>query len=512
MKLIPALLVLSVVSLPDGVPAQERAAREALEKGMRLAQVGDTASALGFLERAVAIDPEYAEAHFLKGLYHARQAPRSDFRRRIIAREALDEAVRRDPENPLYLLELAKLFLMQEIRIDGRRMLQRALDVAERADAPTLAEVHYQLGIFRETTWRRLRYRHSLPIGIEELNADVAFGSANYAWDMLRASGYTPGQGAAAREAMLDHFHRALTADPAHVGAATHLMAFYYDAGRMAEFMAEALRFVRAAPSEPRAYLGLGLGLHAEGRDDEAAGAFEYAIELLGDEERADVLAVSRLLTEDDAEVFEVRSGANPADAARRFWTAYDPLYLTPSNEYWAEYLSRMAYVDLRFGLPEYDVPGWHTDRGDIWVRYGRPLRQASFAANPTDSGDLETVGRVTTVWSYGRNGPVFVFRGMPGYRRGHLRQRLPLLRGQLPGPQPRTLHGAVASGAPAASRRRSRASGAWTARSTWRCTRPFPWIRSGRASARRPPPSRPGSSWWSRTAPRFAGSRRAGT
>ncbi len=419
MKPIAAFLLLCGLSLPHGILAQRAPALAALEEGVRLAQEGDTIRALGHIERAVTIDPGYAEAHFLKGLYHARQAPRGtgDFRRRIIAREALDLAVRHDPENPLYLLELARLLMMQEIRVDARRMLRRALDVAERADAPTLAEVHYQLGIFSETTWRRLRYRRLLPIGIAELRGDIAFESANYVWDALQASGYAPGQGAAAREAMLDHFHRALTADPAHVGAATHLLAFYYDTGRMAEFMAEAQRFVRAVPSEPRAYLALGLGLHAEGRDDEAAGAFEYAVELLAEETRADFMAVSRLLTQDDAEIFEARVGADPADAARRFWTAWDPLYLTPSNEYWAEYLSRMAYVDLRFGLPEYDVPGWRTDRGDIWVRYGRPLRQASFGANTTAGGDMESVGRVTTVWSYGRNGPVFVFRGMPGYR-----------------------------------------------------------------------------------------------
>lgn len=419
MKLTPAVFLVCALALPHGIQAQRSAALEALEEGVRLAREGDTASALGHIERAVTLDPGYAEAHFLKGLYHARQAPRStgDFRRRIIAREALDQAVRHDPENPLYLLELAKLLMMQEIRVDARRMLRRALDVAERAGAPTLAEVHYQLGIFSETTWRRLRYRRLLPIGIAELRGDIAFESANYVWDVLQASGYAPGQGTAAREAMLDHFRRALTADPAHTGAATHLLAFHYDTGRMAEFMAEARRFVRAAPSEPRAYLALGLGLHAEGRDDEAAGAFEYAVELLPDEKRADFLAVSRLLTQDDAEIFEARAGADPADAARRFWTAWDPLYLTPSNEYWAEYLSRMAYVDLRFGLPEYDVPGWRTDRGEIWVRYGRPLRQASFGAGTASAGDHESVGRVTTVWSYGRNGPVFVFRGMPGYR-----------------------------------------------------------------------------------------------
>lgn len=419
MKPIAVRLFLCALCLPHGILAQRSAARAALEEGVRLAQEGDTVRALGHIERAVTIDPGYAEAHFLKGVYHARQAPRStgDFQRRLIAREALDQAVRHDPENPLYLLELARLLMMQEIRVDARRMLRRALDVAERADAPTLAEVHYQLGIFSETTWRRLRYRRLLPMGIAELRGDIAFESANYVWDVLQASGYATGQGAAAREAMLDHFHRALTANPAHTGAATHLLAFYYDTGRMGEFTTEALRFVRAAPSEPRAYLALGLGLHAEGRDDEAAGAFEYAVELLPDEKRADFLAVSRLLTQDDAEIFEARIGADPADAARRFWTAWDPLYLTPSNEYWAEYLSRMAYVDLRFGLPEYDLPGWRTDRGEIWVRYGRPLRQASFGANTTAAGDMESTGRVTTVWSYGRNGPVFVFRGMPGYR-----------------------------------------------------------------------------------------------
>lgn len=419
MKLIPAFVLLVTLALPHPAFAQERAAREALEEGVRLAHAGDTASALGFLERAVAIDPAYARAHFLKGLYHSRQAPRGtgDFRRRIIAREAFDEAVRHDPGNPLYLLELAKLFLMQEIRVDARRVLERALDAAERADAPTQAEVHYQLGIFRETAWRRLRDRHNLPIGLEEVRGDMAFASANYVWNVLNASAYVPEQGAAAREAMLDHFHRALTADPAHVGAATHLMAFYYEEGRMAEFMAEALRFVRAAPSEPRGYLALGLGLHAEGRDDESAGAFEYALELLPDDVRADFLSVSGLLSEDAAEIFEASLGSDPAEAARRFWTAYDPLYLTPSNEYWAEYLSRMAYVDLRFGLPEYGVPGWRTDRGEIWVRYGAPLRQATFAPNPTDVGDFESLGRVTTVWSYGRNGPVFMFRGNPGYR-----------------------------------------------------------------------------------------------
>ncbi len=416
--ILAALACLAAAPLPS--LAQTREARQTLANGVRLAQEGDSASALSLFEEATSIDPTYAEAHFRKGLFHSRQSSGRalDFRDRMIAHDAFDEAIRWDPGNPLYLLELGKLLLMQEMRVDARRVLERALDAAERADAPTLAEVHFQLGILKETQWRRFRDRHRLPLGVDQIRGDMAFANPRYVWDMLDASGYIAGQGGGERESMLSHFHRALTANPAHVGAATHLLASYHDEGRTDEFMAESRRFVRAAPAEPRGYLALGLGLHALGRDDEAAGAFEYAIELLPANERTEFLAVSRLLRQDDAEVFDSLAGGDRAEAARRFWTAYDPLYLTPSNEFWVEYLARMAYSDLRFGLPEYRTPGWRTDRGEIWVRYGEPIRQATFSPNTTDTGDFEAVGRVTTVWSYGREGPVFIFRQNPGYRR----------------------------------------------------------------------------------------------
>ena len=71
MKPIAVCLLLCAMSLPHGILAQRSAARAALEEGVRLAQEGDTVRALGHIERAVTIDPGYAEAHFLKGVYHA---------------------------------------------------------------------------------------------------------------------------------------------------------------------------------------------------------------------------------------------------------------------------------------------------------------------------------------------------------------------------------------------------------------------------------------------------------
>ena len=249
----------------------------------------------------------------------------------------------------------------------------------------------------------------------------MAFADPRYVWQMLERSITWSGQGVTERDQMVQHLGKALEADPAHVGAASQLLAYYHDQGYLDEYTAEARRFARAAPTEPKAYLALGLGLHAMGREDEAAGAFQYALELMPFEVAEEFRSVARLLTKDDAKAYAALAPEARQEARRRFWLASDPLYLTPSNEFRAEYLARMAYADLRYGVAEYKLTGWQTDKGVIYVRYGAPLRHATFS--PTNlgeqaAGDFGQIGATTTVWSYGRQGPVFVFTQNPGYRR----------------------------------------------------------------------------------------------
>lgn len=424
MKFLPlAILVTMATIVPGEGLAQIRSAQEAYWSGMRSAQSGDTTKALGFMGQATELDHSFAEAHFQKGLLLFRRSTKegSFLEDRLAAQAAFQEAIRIDPENPRYWLELGKLLLMQEIRVDATRVFQRALELAERADAETLAELHYQLALLRETQWLRFRDRHRLPMGIDRLDAAMAYADPRYVWRMLDRSATWSGQGLTERDEMVQHLGKALEADPAHVGAASQLLAYYYDQGYLDEFMAEARRFARAAPTEPKAYLALGLGLHATGREDEAAGAFQYGLELMKPDVAEEFLSVSRLMTKDDAEVYAAMTPATRQEARRRFWLASDPLFLTPSNEFRAEYLSRMAYADLRYGVAEYKLPGWQTDKGVIYVRYGTPLRAATFS--PTNLGeqvvgDMGQIGAITTVWSYGPRGPVFVFTQNPGYRR----------------------------------------------------------------------------------------------
>lgn len=64
-----------------------------------------------------------------------------------------------------------------------------------------------------------------------------------------------------------------------------------------------------------------------------------------------------------------------PTDAAReqfveQFWRRRDPTPDTAGNEYREEYYRRLAYANEQFAA---GVPGWMTDRGHIYIKYGPP-------------------------------------------------------------------------------------------------------------------------------------------
>ncbi|MBI4546024.1 MAG: GWxTD domain-containing protein [Gemmatimonadetes bacterium] len=419
-SLLSAALLLALAAPARPACAQTSRAQEELRLGIEAAARGDTVGALARLDRAISLDPRLAEAHFQQGqIYSTRASARStQYEDRMKAQTALEEALRHDPDNPLYLLELGKLMLKQQIRLDAQRVLKRALAVAARADAATLAEVHFQLGVLRETQWLRFRYRHNLPMYITQVDAGRSFADPGYVWRLLDNSIY-PGenQGELEREQMLEQFRAALAANPAHAGAAAHLLAYLYDEGQTEEYVAQARQFVRARSTSPLAYLALGLGLHRLAREDEAAGAFQYALSLMVEGERRQFEHIGRILSKDVEKQYIQLSEAGQAEYQQRFWGQSDPLFLTPANEFWLEYMARLAYADIRFGLPEYGVRGWETDRGVIYLRYGPPVRKATFGPSVSNPGDFEAWGRITTVWTYGEKGPVFVFRQNPGYR-----------------------------------------------------------------------------------------------
>src|SRR6267378_3563220 len=77
---------------------------------------------------------------------------------------------------------------------------------------------------------------------------------------------------------------------------------------------------------------------------------------IITDEERK---AFKKLETDDERERF-----------IEEFWRRRDPDPDTDENEYREQYYERIAYANEHFAS---GIPGWKSDRGRIWIMYGKP-------------------------------------------------------------------------------------------------------------------------------------------
>lgn len=86
-------------------------------------------------------------------------------------------------------------------------------------------------------------------------------------------------------------------------------------------------------------------------------------------------------------------------DYHHSFWESRDPLHLTEYNERLLEHYSRVAEANLLFSDPAGgEMPGWKSDRGQIWIRYGPPnniyrnLNLANWEQVLSDRSELENM------------------------------------------------------------------------------------------------------------------------
>lgn len=427
--LINSLLSACVLVSVQAASAQEQVARRHIEQGLAYASGGDTMLAFAEFERARDADPKLADVYYQIGRLYTQRASavETDFRDRLKAEEALLEALRLSPSEPRYLLELARLRMKQHMKIDASRLFNRALEEAEkRGDPEVLAEVHFYLGYIKELWYRALEHRRFTPITRgppqDNLMSAGIYGSVGtdgpvrYGNEYMEVSPAIQGSGQVAKEEMIEQYRAAIRYDPGHVGASIRLMGQLLDEYRLGEYLAIGRRLQAANPERPMPYLYLGLGLHVAGREEQAAEAFEAGLARLPDAERAQVESLAEVMRREDAELYLDLEEERRQEYDERYWRLTDPLYLTDANERRLEHLARVAYADLRFSAPEAGLRGWETDQGIIYVRYGPPLSIASFGASPYSQGNPYAVGRRSIIWSYGKDGPVFIFRQMPGY------------------------------------------------------------------------------------------------
>ena len=119
---------------------------------------------------------------------------------------------------------------------------------------------------------------------------------------------------------------------------------------------------------------------------------FEDTIEIL-----------SAIADRDDLRELEAAQPAERFDAWERFWKKKDPTPNTGANEFLNEFFGRLGYVMKNFSRFQ---PGWQTDRGKIYLEFGRPDKVSDYPGQ---------LGRGYQYWYYYSIGTIFVFEDPVG-------------------------------------------------------------------------------------------------
>lgn len=347
--------------------------------------------------------------HLLSGEPPAGVSP---LRWRSSATAVLEEAVVRDPDNPAPYIALGRIRKRQGLRAEALSLFDEGVARAargSRAVSPRLvAELNYERGMVLKDAWLGSRELGRIsPEMVGSARCDAGGGASvaddlialNYLCydesDRVMEEGFQPVRsGESARERMLEAFRAAVEAYPAHVGANVELLLDRADEGRWFAMLNDARSFAWASRGSPYALLMSGLALQRLGRPDDAMADFELALRSLPDDESGPLRDIGPLLSAGERKELAGLGEAELEARVAAFWRSLDPIRLTEVNEREVEHLARATYALLRLG-------GLHTDAGEVWTRYGRPLTVRALG---------EGTGLRTEFWDYGR-GPDLTFR-----------------------------------------------------------------------------------------------------
>src|SRR4026209_2167731 len=119
---------------------------------------------------------------------------------------------------------------------------------------------------------------------------------------------------------------------------------------------------------------------------------------IITDDERR---AFKKLETDDERERF-----------IEEFWRRRDPDPDTDENEYREEYYERIAYANEHFAS---GIPGWKSDRGRIWIMYGKPDETETHPSGGHYNRESYEGGGSTSTYPFER----WFYRYLPGVGSG---------------------------------------------------------------------------------------------
>jgi GWxTD domain-containing protein len=343
-------------------------------------------------------------------------SPSDNFRSK---EDYLRAAIKTNPE-PELLFELAKICNNKNTisgRSEARELLTRA--------------------IFRSP--RNLEYRYLLAEILQKISSGLAYGIYE---DILKIDSTSPkalynlGK---IEESKFDDYHNsvhkdgdeptmslerfaiedfnkaekylinAIRYDSLYRDAYLHLSFLYEDNNEPEKGIVYLKRLEKIYPSDNEVHVYLGLLYYESSQIEKSLKEYQLALSLMPDSLRQDFTfnSVKELIKPIFGEKFEKLPYNELKELINIFWKITDPLYITDYNERLLEHYSRVAYANLRFSIIDKDIPGYHlklagwkTDRGEIILRYGAPLKKVRFRPQ-INAGGSTVINMKTDVWYY---------------------------------------------------------------------------------------------------------------
>ncbi|HKO62890.1 MAG TPA: GWxTD domain-containing protein [Pyrinomonadaceae bacterium] len=122
---------------------------------------------------------------------------------------------------------------------------------------------------------------------------------------------------------------------------------------------------------------------------------------------------VTYVITDEERRAFKkLQTDLEREKFIEEFWRRRDPDPDTDENEFKEEYYERIAYANEHFAS---GIPGWKTDRGRIWIMYGKPDERETHPMGGQYDRPSYHGGGSTTTYPF----EIWFYRYLPGVGSG---------------------------------------------------------------------------------------------
>lgn len=369
-------LLLSFLQSPNASESKEERIQMHMLRAQEFLKILRMDIAIKEAKSALKLNKNYAPAHHLLANIYLRMGT---LKGRSGAESEAEKAIKNDPNNPEYRVTLAKIYEAQGFKENAKKSLEQTVELF-----PDYQEALYLLAELYDHTFARYQklvsgdqvgvFNEKIIPFMQEQGYYVDRGIR----DHLQSTPVVEFEGFAneALDKAVKIYQKLDELNPEFKDVKRKKMLLAYRTENWEEMICLAKRLVEQDPENSKSYLMLGLGYQRNSEYAEADSAYEGFLSRVHPFDRPHFDFFDEFLSEEEKAALKRMSSNERVEYHRVFWRGRDPLFLSEYNERKLEHYARVAETELLFSIPSDNIPGWKTDRGMVWIRYGPPLKR----------------------------------------------------------------------------------------------------------------------------------------